>query len=123
MNIPGAYRADNAVSRLFSEYARQRLVTRLPPPSLRPRLKNLGIQGKIRQRLQSFPMVEDPLELTLFAEAIDLFRATRRTGETVRSGTDCLIAACALRHNLEVLHRDRDYPVIAKISGLRQRRL
>ena len=36
---------------------------------------------------------------------------------------DCLIAACALRHDLEVLHRDRDFPKIARVSALRERAL
>lgn len=47
--------------------------------------------------------------------------ATARPGLTVRSSVDCLIAACAIRHDLEVLHRDRDYPALAGISALRQR--
>jgi predicted nucleic acid-binding protein len=41
---------------------------------------------------------------------------------TIRSGVDCLIAACAMRNDLAVLHRDRDYDVLAKISALRVRR-
>jgi predicted nucleic acid-binding protein len=40
---------------------------------------------------------------------------------TVRSSADCLIAACAIRHDLEVLHRDRDYAALAGISSLRHR--
>jgi predicted nucleic acid-binding protein len=34
---------------------------------------------------------------------------------------DCLIAACAIRHDLEVLHRDRDFDALATISPLRAR--
>jgi len=34
---------------------------------------------------------------------------------------DCLIAACAIRHGLTVLHDDRDYPAIARVSELQQR--
>jgi predicted nucleic acid-binding protein len=41
----------------------------------------------------------------------------------VRSSIDSQIAASALRHDLEVLHRDRDYRLLAKISPLRQRAL
>ncbi|MCE9581620.1 MAG: PIN domain-containing protein [Planctomycetes bacterium] len=47
----------------------------------------------------------------------------RRQGVTVRSSVDCLIAACALRHQLTVLHRDRDFHRLAKVSPLRQRKL
>jgi hypothetical protein len=52
-----------------------------------------------------------------------LYRAARRAGLTVRSSVDCLIAACAIRHGLTVLHRDRDLPVLAKISPLFERDL
>jgi hypothetical protein len=67
--------------------------------------------------------VESPLEQSLFLEGVDLYRAARRIGATVRSSIDCLIAACAIRHDLEILHRDRDSPALARISSLRQRSL
>jgi predicted nucleic acid-binding protein len=41
----------------------------------------------------------------------------------VRSSADCLITACALRHDLQVLHRDRDFAKIARVSALRHRSL
>jgi predicted nucleic acid-binding protein len=31
---------------------------------------------------------------------------------------DCLIAACALRHALTVLHHDRDFDALARVSSL-----
>jgi predicted nucleic acid-binding protein len=74
-----------------------------------------------RDALLSFPVVESPMEESLFLEAANLYRAARHRGLTVRSSTDCLIAACALRHDLEVLHRDRDYPALAAVSALRER--
>jgi hypothetical protein len=73
------------------------------------------------EAMRSLPVIESPLELPLFEEAIGLYRTARRQGFTVRSSVDCLIAACALRHGLTVLHRDRDYAALAKISSLQQR--
>jgi hypothetical protein len=32
-------------------------------------------------------------------------------------------AASALRHDLEIVHRDRDYAMLARVSALRQRAL
>jgi predicted nucleic acid-binding protein len=52
---------------------------------------------------------------------VDLYRLCRGRGLTVRSSVDCLIAASAARHDLEVLHRDRDYALIARVAPLRQR--
>jgi len=70
----------------------------------------------------ALPVVEAPMSAGLVEEAVALYRAARRQGLTVRSSTDCLIAACALRHGLEVVHRDRDYAALARVSALRQRR-
>jgi predicted nucleic acid-binding protein len=39
---------------------------------------------------------------------------------TVRSSVDCLIAAMALRRGITVLHRDRDYSNLAKVSALKE---
>ena len=65
--------------------------------------------------------VENPLGLDVVQDAVELYRKARKQGITIRSSADCLIAACALRHDLEVLHRDRDYPLIARVSRLKQR--
>jgi predicted nucleic acid-binding protein len=51
--------------------------------------------------------------------AAALYRAARRTGQTVRSLLDCLVAAAALRTDASLLARDRDFEVIARVSPLR----
>jgi predicted nucleic acid-binding protein len=74
-----------------------------------------------REAMLALPAVESPLGIAVVEEAVILYRTARQHGLTVRSSVDCLIAACALRHGLCVLHRDRDYPLLAKISALQQR--
>ncbi|MBZ5639583.1 MAG: PIN domain-containing protein [Acidobacteriia bacterium] len=74
-----------------------------------------------RDAMLSFPVVESPLRTEVVLEAANLHRAARRGGLTVRSGVDCLIAACAIRNGLTVLHRDRDFDLIARISSLESR--
>jgi predicted nucleic acid-binding protein len=74
-----------------------------------------------REAMLAFPVVESPLSLTVFDEAVQLYRAARRNGFTIRSSVDCLIAACALRHGLTVVHHDRDFPRLAQISPLTER--
>jgi predicted nucleic acid-binding protein len=76
---------------------------------------------KAREAMFHLPMVENPLGAGVFEEAVNLYRTARRNAFTVRSSVDCLIAACALRHDLEVWHRDRDYPSLARVSRLRQK--
>ncbi len=74
-----------------------------------------------REAMLSFPIVESPVGQPVFEEAIDLYRSARRSGLTVRSGVDCLIAACAVRHGLTVLHHDRDFPALSRVSALKER--
>lgn len=74
-----------------------------------------------REAMFNLPIVESPLCSEVFEEAVGLYRLARRRGLTVRSGVDCLIAACALRHGLPVLHRDRDFDALAGICPLQAR--
>lgn len=76
---------------------------------------------RAREAILALPIVESPLGSDLFLEAVDLYRSARRGGRTVRSSVDCLIAACAIRHDLVVLHRNRDFTAISEISPLRER--
>jgi len=74
-----------------------------------------------RDAMLAFPIVESPLRVDVFEDAVALYRMALRSGLTVRSGVDCLIAACALRHGLTVVHCDRDYPALARVSALKER--
>lgn len=70
-----------------------------------------------RRFLQRFSI--QPLAPVSDAEdAAAIHRRCRRGGKTVRSLIDCLVAAMALRLNLPVAHRDRDFDVIAAQCGL-----
>ena len=73
-----------------------------------------------RDAVLALPIVESPLSEAVVLEAVDLYRRARRAGLTVRSGVDCLIAACAIRHDLTVLHKDRDFAALARVSSLRE---
>jgi len=75
-----------------------------------------------RDSLRALPIVESPLGLPVFEDAASLYRLARRAGLTIRSSTDCLIAACALRNDLDVVHRDRDFETLARVAPLRVRR-
>lgn len=76
-----------------------------------------------REAMLALPIVESPLGEQVFLDAVDLYRRARRAGLTVRSGVDCLIAACAIRHGLTVLHHDRDFPALGRVSDLQERRI
>lgn len=54
-----------------------------------------------------------------YEEAASLFRHCRARGATVRKLTDCLIAAVAIRHEVDLLHADRDFELLARHTALR----
>jgi predicted nucleic acid-binding protein len=76
---------------------------------------------RARESMLALPIIESPLRREVVLEAVELYRSGRRAGLSIRSSIDCLIAACAIRNQLEVLHRDRDYDAIARVSPLRAR--
>jgi predicted nucleic acid-binding protein len=78
---------------------------------------------KARQAMFSMPIVENPLTSEVFDYAVDLYRDARSAGISIRSSVDCLIGACAIRNNLQLVHRDRDFDELAKITRLRSRRI
>jgi len=51
--------------------------------------------------------------------AASLYRATRRSGVTVRSMIDCLVASVAVRLDAPVLAQDRDFEVLRQVCPLR----
>jgi hypothetical protein len=73
-----------------------------------PGFTDEGTYRLAREAMLALPIVEFPLREEVVVEAAGLYRAARRRGLTVRSSVDCFIATCAVRHDLEVLHRDRD---------------
>jgi predicted nucleic acid-binding protein len=55
-----------------------------------------------------------------WASAARIFFDLRRTGKTVRSPIDCCIAQIAIDSKAFLLHRDRDFEVIAENRPLQQ---
>jgi predicted nucleic acid-binding protein len=74
---------------------------------------------RARGSMLALPIVESPMTIDLYQEAAQIYRAARRAGFPIRSGVDCLIAAAAIRHNLSLLHADRDFGAIAHVTPLR----
>ncbi|WP_250284862.1 MULTISPECIES: type II toxin-antitoxin system VapC family toxin [unclassified Frankia] len=54
-----------------------------------------------------------------YENAAALYRSARHSGVTVRVLTDCLIAQAAIRADAGLLHADRDFDNLARITGLR----
>ena len=82
-----------------------------------------GAYRVAREAMTALPIVESPLTDDVFHSAVELYRSARRAGLTVRSSVDCLIAACALKNSLTVLHSDRDFDALAQIAPFESRHL
>ncbi len=60
-----------------------------------------------------------PIESEDWASAALLYRMCRVNGSTIRSMVDCLIAAVAVRRDVPVLAKDRDFVALAAYTPLR----
>ena len=60
-----------------------------------------------------------PVESDDWATAALLYRMCRVNGATIRSMVDCLIAAVAVRHDVPILAKDRDFEALAAHTPLR----
>lgn len=77
----------------------------------------------LRDAFLALPMLSDPLPKALFLSAAEIYGLGRAKGYTIRSSTDCLIAAIAIDNRVPVWHKDRDFEAIARFTSLRTRRL
>jgi hypothetical protein len=75
-----------------------------------------------REAFLALPVLSDPLPVETFLAAAEIYRQARRKGYTIRSSTDCLIAAIAIDHKIPVWHKDRDFETIAHLTSLQTRR-
>jgi predicted nucleic acid-binding protein len=82
-------------------------------------LRSTPAAGVFREMFLSLPCLNDPLPLDMFLSASEIYRLGRTKGHTIRSSTDCLIAAIAIKSGIPVWHKDRDYEAIAKFTALR----
>jgi predicted nucleic acid-binding protein len=60
-----------------------------------------------------------PVTKNMFIQAASIYRALRKQGKTIRSPIDCIIAAICLEHEVNLLHNDRDFISIARVTPLK----
>ena len=63
--------------------------------------------------------VQPTTDTALALQAAQHYRDLRRSGITVRSGIDVLVAAFCIEHDYLLLHRDRDFQAFEERRGLR----
>ena len=59
-----------------------------------------------------------PMNQNTFVKSADMYRNLRKKGISIRKSLDCMIAAVAIEHHVQLLHNDRDFDPIEKQFGL-----
>lgn len=85
-------------------------------------LRENPMAESFRESFRGIPRLSDPLPFSTFQEAAEIYSHGRRKGFTIRSSTDCLIAAIAIHNDVPVWHKDRDFTAIARFTRLRVHR-
>lgn len=94
------------------------------PPVIQEVLQGIRVEPiyrTTRELFLSLHILESPVSLQVFEEGAQIYRTGRALGVTIRSSVDCLIAACAIRHGVPILHSDRDFDAIARFTPLQSR--
>ena len=94
----------------------------LCPPVIQEILQGIRedvVQAAIKNALLAFPRIGDPVTLNDYLLAADIYKTGREKGYTIRSSTDCLIAALAISSKIPVWHKDRDFDFISKFTSLK----
>lgn len=82
-------------------------------------LKDNNESEKFKEHFLAIPRFSDPTPIEDFLLASDIYRSGRKRGLTIRSSTDCLIAAIAIKNKLTLWHKDRDFNSICKYTDLK----
>ncbi len=90
-------------------------------PILQEVLQGISTDHKriwFKQMFLGLPRLADPVPLGCYLEAAEIYARGSRHGYTIRSSTDCLIAAIAIENHVPVWHSDRDFSLIARYTSL-----
>jgi predicted nucleic acid-binding protein len=80
-------------------------------------IKQEKIHHEISTLLTSLKYLETPYDT--YVHAANIYRKLRLKGITIRKTIDCIIAAVALKNNMQLLHLDRDFNEIEKHCHLK----
>jgi hypothetical protein len=113
-------RGDNLIEvALLTEALEKREPVWLAPPILQEVLQGADSPDRFtrwNRVLGELPMVIAPDSREAARSTAHLYARCRWAGATPRSANDCLIATHAIFANLPLLHRDRDFGLIAGVE-------
>lgn len=76
---------------------------------------------RIYKKIKSYfnNLIYLPMNQNTFVKSADMYRNLRKKGITIRKTFDCMIAAVAIAHCVQLLHNDRDFDPIEKQCDLK----
>ena len=91
------------------------------PPIFQEVLQGVKHQSEWNKVIDTFSYLEklEANSYILATEAAIVYRTLRQKGITIRKPNDCLIAAYAMRFNLQLVHNDSDFEKIALVYPIR----
>lgn len=73
---------------------------------------------RVKGYLLEFP-VHKPKGIETYLKAAGIYRDCRKKGKTVRKTIDCIIASICIENDLILFHKDNDFDIIEKCTGLK----
>lgn len=84
--------------------------------------RDIGTYRKLEKYFSGQQFVDFARPAASHAAAARIYFDCRQRGVTVRSSVDCLIAQCAIEHDLTLFHHDRDFQrVSGVVAALREK--
>ena len=71
---------------------------------------------ELRKYFSTLPLLVAAHPVRLHEAAAELYASCRWAGVTPRNGFDCLVAATAIEHGVDLLADDRDFKAIARVE-------
>lgn len=109
---------DRFISSILANDGEELAITDIILTEVLQGIRDDGLFKEIKESLLAFQLfsLKSP---DSYIEAAQLYRRCRKKGYTVRRTADCLIAQAAIENGLELLHKDRDFEFLAKVSNLK----
>jgi predicted nucleic acid-binding protein len=72
----------------------------------------------VKETLLNFSILNNDL-MEVTNNAINIYRNLRKKGITIRKQNDCIIASYAILNNIQILHKDSDFELMANNTKLK----
>ena len=111
---------ETSASRLFDDIIEREAVfsiTALTFQEVLQGAKNKKEYTLLKDYLSNIPILYPDSNLSFYEDAAKLYYDCRKSGYSIRSTVDVIIAQIAIANNCPLLHSDRDFDYIAQVNN------